>query len=121
MPSGQRVSDLVHRAIAADGHNTAAVLIQRASGQFGGVTGAGGEDDVGVEPFSRDEGPDGGNEPGIPTVLPGAGIEDEARFHAAAMTAAAVARSSRCAAMARLASVRASGRSASRHWRQTAP
>ena len=58
---------------------------------------------------------------GVKVFLSGTGIENEARFHAAVMAAVAAARASRCAAMTRLASGRASGASASRHWRQTAP
>ena len=94
---------------------------ERRAGQLGGVAGTRGEDEIGVEPVAGDEFPDGGCEPGIAAVPAGTGIEDEARFHAAVMAAGAAAPSSNWAAMVRLASGRARGASAARHWLHTAP
>ena len=79
----ERLGDFVHRAVSADRDHPVATVVERRPGQLGGVAGARGENEIGVEPVDGDEFPDGGYEPGTAAVPAGTGIEDEAGFHAA--------------------------------------
>lgn len=74
--AGQDARDLVHRAIAADGHDEFATLGEGPGGEFAGVGGSLGEYDRGT--MRRSEGTHGADGPERGT---GAGVDDEAGLH----------------------------------------
>ena len=74
----QRSGDLVHGAVAADGDDEVAAVVERTGGEFGGVAGTLGQDEFGA--IFVGERPQRGKRARGAT---GAGIDDEAGFQTA--------------------------------------
>jgi hypothetical protein len=69
--------DLIHRAIAADGHDQAAAVVKGAAGEFGGVERALGNDEIRLELVLGDKGMAAREQGRIVLVATGTGIENE--------------------------------------------
>ena len=135
----QRLGDLVHRAIAADGDDMRAASRDRLAAELRGMPRTLGHGDLGVEAVGGDEVADIGGEIGPTSIASGGGIDDEAGLHAVdAMNRGSeetapgcigtgmgswpgAVLASRCIAMSRAASGRASPLSDVRHWFHTRP
>ena len=123
----ERLGDLVHGAVAADGDDALATGLHAVTGEDGGVTGAFGRVKFGVERLAANEVAQQRQQPGAARMPARDGVEDETDFHGNGANVGAVVFSRevlaamRCRAIALAASLRTMGARALRHCSQTAP